>query len=79
VYHWKRIIETADNLTAINCSENIVEAIRPTTLYEIALLPKEKQHQFYHFLSLSCQLPSMGKFLFEEGRKLVTFKGKNSD
>lgn len=40
---WKRIVETADNLAAINCRENIVEAIRPTTLYEIARLPKDKQ------------------------------------
>ena len=40
---WKRIVETADNLTDINVGENIVEAIRPTTLYEIARLPKEKQ------------------------------------
>jgi N6-adenosine-specific RNA methylase IME4 len=44
---WKQIVETADNLqntlTDINVRENIVEAIRPTTLYEIARLPKGKQ------------------------------------
>jgi N6-adenosine-specific RNA methylase IME4 len=43
MYRWKQIIKTADNLTPINGTENLVTAIRPTTLYEIARLPEGKQ------------------------------------
>lgn len=43
IRRWKRIVHVADNLTDINVREKIAEAVRPTTLYEIAKLPEQKQ------------------------------------
>jgi len=43
IQHWKRIVETADNLTENVFGEQIVQQVRPSNLFEIAKLPKEKQ------------------------------------
>jgi len=47
IQKWKKIVETAntlqDTFSEVNFGKNIVEAIRPTTLYEIAHLAKEQQ------------------------------------
>jgi len=47
IRRWKTIVETADSLentkADIDVRQQIVKATRPTALYEIARLPKEKQ------------------------------------
>jgi N6-adenosine-specific RNA methylase IME4 len=43
IQHWKRIVETADNLTENVFGEQIVQQVRPSNLFEIAKLPIEKQ------------------------------------
>ncbi len=43
IHQWKRIIKTADNLSANVRTEAVAQAVRPSALYEIAKLPEPKQ------------------------------------